>query len=440
MQNSLKSDKIAYAILQRKLKEYINLESEKEAPIIRFEGFSDAWELRKLGEIADVTKLAGFEFTKYVSYKETGEIIALRGLNVKNGRLVLNDVKYIDESDFSKLNRSKLYKNDILFTYVGTVGELAIVQEDDKYYLAPNVARIRINSDATPIFVTQMMNDSNFYRRIIFPLIATSSQPALSMENVRKFDLIMPVELEQQKIGLFFQHLDNTITLHQRKLDKLKQLKQGYLQQLFPQNDEKVPRVRFENFEGNWILRKLSTGMIEYTDRVFIEDDKIYKQISVKNIGEITLRGERLGSKIGRKRQAKVNLDEHPITLIFTRQTVEQGGIGFAPVETNDAIVTENMPTIDIDINVFDKQYLSALFKTMMFRKNIIIPNIEGGTAQIAIHEDDILSSELLFPSIDEQKLIGSFFKNLNHLITLNQSKLDKLKSYKQALLQKMFI
>ena len=98
------------------------------------------------------------------------------------------------------------------------------------------------------------------------------------------------------------------------------------------------------------------------------------------------------------------------------------------------------MPTIDIDINVFDKQYLSALFKTMMFRKNIIIPNIEGGTAQIAIHEDDILSSELLFPSIDEQKLIGSFFKNLNHLITLNQSKLDKLKSYKQALLQKMFI
>ncbi|MBA5938951.1 restriction endonuclease subunit S [Leuconostoc citreum] len=204
-----------------------------KVPELRFEGFTDDWEDRKLGDISDVTKLAGFEFTKYVRYQESGKIIALRGLNVKNGNLVLDDVKYIDDSDFAKLNRSKLYKNDILLTYVGTVGELAIVPEDNKYFLAPNVARIRLQGHVSPMFVCQMMNDSNFYNRIILPLIATSSQPALSMENVRKFQLLMPDYQEQQKMGAFFKQLDNTIALHQRKLNLLKEQKKGFLQKMF---------------------------------------------------------------------------------------------------------------------------------------------------------------------------------------------------------------
>ncbi|MFL2086013.1 restriction endonuclease subunit S [Leuconostoc mesenteroides] len=204
-----------------------------KVPELRFAGFADDWEERKLSDISNVTKLAGFEFTKYVRYQESGKIIALRGLNVKNGKLVLDEVKYIDDSDFSKLNRSKLYKNDILLTYVGTVGELAIVPENDKYYLAPNVARIRLQDHVNSIFVCQMMNDSNFYNRIISPLIATSSQPALSMENVRKFQLLMPDYQEQEKIGSFFKLLDDTIALHQRKLDLLKEQKKGYLQKMF---------------------------------------------------------------------------------------------------------------------------------------------------------------------------------------------------------------
>ena len=94
--------------------------SKANVPKIRFPGFTDPWKQHKLGDISDVTKLAGFEFTEYVTYSDEGTIIALRGLNVKGGKIILDDVKYIDQSDFSKLNRSKLFKNDILFTYVGT--------------------------------------------------------------------------------------------------------------------------------------------------------------------------------------------------------------------------------------------------------------------------------------------------------------------------------
>ena len=97
----------------------------------------------ELGAIATVTKLAGYEFTKYVTYSDEGKIIALRGLNVKNGKIDLTDVKYIDKSDLTKLNRSKLCSGDMLFTYVGTIGQVAVINENDKYYLAPNVALIR---------------------------------------------------------------------------------------------------------------------------------------------------------------------------------------------------------------------------------------------------------------------------------------------------------
>ena len=188
-------------------------------PEIRFKGFTDAWEQRKLGDIADVTKLAGFEFTEHVVYSDTGHTIALRGLNIKNGRIILNDVKYIDGSNFSKLQRSKLYINDIMFTYVGTVGEVAIINENDRYYLAPNVSRIRIKSTDSSKYISHYMRSESFYRTVIFPLISSSSQPALSMENVRKFDINLPRNIdEQHKLAAFFDNIDDLITLHQRKL------------------------------------------------------------------------------------------------------------------------------------------------------------------------------------------------------------------------------
>ena len=190
----------------------------EDVPEIRFKGFTDAWEQRKLGSFADVTKLAGFEFTEHVVYSDSGKIIALRGLNVKEGQLVLNDVKYIDGSNFNKLSRSKLFKNDILFTYVGTVGDVAIIKDNDRFYLAPNVARIRIQSNDSPIFVSHYMRNNNFYRQIILPLIATSSQPALSMGNIRKFELYLPSSREEQdKSAELFESLDKYITLHQRR-------------------------------------------------------------------------------------------------------------------------------------------------------------------------------------------------------------------------------
>lgn len=202
-------------------------------PPLRFPGFTDEWKKITLGEIADVTKLAGYEFTKYVIYEDEGEIIALRGLNCKSGQLVLDDVKYIDHSDLSKLTRSKLYIGDILFTYVGTVGEVAIIDKNDKYYLAPNVSRIRLRPGNCEGFVMQQLSSKKFYNSIVFPLIATSSQPALSMENVRKFVISIPSIKEQNKIAQLLSIIDERIATQNKIIEDLKKLKSAISWRIF---------------------------------------------------------------------------------------------------------------------------------------------------------------------------------------------------------------
>ena len=111
------------------------------------------WRYVELGQIAEITKLAGFEFSKYIEYIEDGEIIAIRAMNVKDGVLDLENIKRIDKKVSDNLTRSKLFRDDIVITYTGSkYGEVAFINEDDKYHLAPNVAKITINKDNNPYF------------------------------------------------------------------------------------------------------------------------------------------------------------------------------------------------------------------------------------------------------------------------------------------------
>lgn len=156
-----------------------------------------------LGEIGKVTKLAGYEFTKYVAYSDVGNTIALRGLNIKNGHLVLDDVKYIDNSDFSKLSRSKLFIDDILFTYVGTVGQVALIDKNDKYYLAPNVALIRVEENSLiPRFLMHYFQSEKFACETA-RLLQNSSMKNLTMEKIRKFQIpIPPLEVQEKIVSI----------------------------------------------------------------------------------------------------------------------------------------------------------------------------------------------------------------------------------------------
>ncbi len=263
-----------------------------------------------------------------------------------------------------------------------------------------------------------MMNDSNFYNRIILPLIATSSQPALSMENVRKFQLLMPDYQEQQKIGSLFKQIDDTIALHQRKLAKLKELKQGYLQKMFPQNGSKFPQLRFTGFADAWEERKLGditkigTGKLDANAMVengkydfYTSGIKKYRiDVPAFEGPSITIAGN--GATVGYMHLADNKFNAYQRTYVLQEFLVDRSFIfseigNKLPKKIKQEARTGNIPYIVMDM-------LTEL--------------------KVSIPQNDI-----------EQKKIGDFFKQLDDTIALHQRKLEKLQELKKGYLQKMF-
>ena len=187
---------------------------------------------KKIGEIASVTKLAGFEFTKYIQYKEQGDIIMLRGLNCKKGHLVLEDIKWIDKETSDLLPRSKLYYGDILMTYAGTIGDVAMVDADDKYHLAPNVAKITLNdkSACNPVFLMHLFMYTNDY---IMTFASVVAQASINMEKIRNFEYYFPPVETQNQFATFVEQTDQSKLAIQQSLDKLELLKKSLMQEYF---------------------------------------------------------------------------------------------------------------------------------------------------------------------------------------------------------------
>ena len=178
----------------------------------------------KLGDISEITKLAGYEFTKYIKYIPDGEIIAVRALNLKNGALVLDDIQRISKEVSETLPRSQLHKNDIVLSYTGTLGECAQIREDGKYHLAPNVCKITPNdSVVNPNFLFQYIRCEKFKQTLI-NYAHGSTQPTVPMSTIRDIPVDIPDDLEKQgKIAAILSALDEKIAINRAINDNLEQ-------------------------------------------------------------------------------------------------------------------------------------------------------------------------------------------------------------------------
>ena len=159
------------------------------------------FEYKEIGDIAEVTKLAGFEFTKHINYKDDGEVIALRALNLRKGEIDLSDIKRIDKDVSDFLVRSKLYKNDIILTYTGNgYGDCAIIEENNKYHLAPNICKITPKADIIePYFLYSYIRSNEFYKTISNHMTG-SSQPTIPMKTIRILKVPVPPKNIQKKV------------------------------------------------------------------------------------------------------------------------------------------------------------------------------------------------------------------------------------------------
>ena len=190
---------------------------------------------RKIGDIASVTKLAGFEFTKYIKYKDIGsigDVIMLRGLNCKRGKLILDDIKWIERETSDLLPRSKLYIGDILITYAGTIGDVALVDEDNKYHLAPNVGKITIIDKLSydPVFLVHLLMYSNKY---IMSFASKVAQASINMQKIRNFEYYFPGFEKQKYFSTFVEQVNKSKVEVQKALDKAQLLFDSLMQKYF---------------------------------------------------------------------------------------------------------------------------------------------------------------------------------------------------------------
>ncbi|QDC99782.1 restriction endonuclease subunit S [Candidatus Methylopumilus planktonicus] len=402
-------------------------------PALRFKNISgkefSIWQKKNLGSIADVTKLAGYEFTKHIVYSDNGNIIALRALNVKDNKLDLTDVKYIDESDFSKLNRSMLIVNDLLFTYIGTIGEVALIVENNRFYLAPNVARIRLDENLLlPSFALQYFNNSDFKKKQINLYIATSSQPALSMENIRKFEINLPSIPEQNKIANFLSAMDEKITQLNQKHGLLNKYKKGAMQKIFSQE------LRFKDGDGNyypqWEKKKLSQIAMCIKDSKDIPNQFFYIDLtSVK-------KGRLLNPIFYNKEEAPASAKKIPAHNDILFQTVR-------PYQKNNLHYKLEGSYIcsTAYAQLRPQEDPNFLFQVIHYDNfvNEVNKRAAGSTYPV-IKEEDLMGIQINMPAKKEQIKIANFLSAIDEKIAVTQSELHLTKQYKQGLLQQMFI
>ena len=390
-------------------------------PPLRFPEFSGEWESIHLGEISDVTKLAGFEFTEYVRYEDEGEIIALRGLNCKNGSLDLNDVKYIDNSVLEKLIRSKLCIGDILFTYVGTVGEVAIIEENDRFYLAPNVSRIRLRDKYNPYFIKHQLYNKRFYNKVVFPLIATSSQPALSMENVRRFKLNIPTIPEQDKIAKFLNLLDLRISTQRKIIEKYESLIRGISNKLL--------------YVDTGIPVRLGDILLEHSERTKVNNQHEVLSSTVKGIFS---QREYFSKDIASENNVGYKII-HLHDVVLSPQNLWMGNINYND-KYDIGIVSPSYKIFSI-AESYDKRFVSALLKTHRALYNYMLVS-EQGASVVRRNLNMEAFEQLVFkmPSIDKQREVGNAISALQSRLELAIRVKTAYEKQKQWLLMGMFI
>ncbi|MDT2822384.1 restriction endonuclease subunit S [Enterococcus devriesei] len=391
------------------------------------------WEQRKLGSLASFSK--GNGYTKK-DLAEKGYPTILYGRLYTQYKTVINTVDtFVKKKDNSVVSEG----NEVIVPASGetsedisraaVVGKSGIILGGDLNIIKPNK---KIDSTFLALTISNGTQQKEMSKRA-----QGKSVVHLHNSDLKQISLLYPNIIEQQKIGTFFKQLDNTITLHQRKLDLLKQLKQAYLQKIFPKNGEDKPEIRFTEFKENWEQRKLGEEVIFYSGLTYSPDNIIDGE------GTLVLRSSNVqNSEVVDADNVYVNPD------IVNSSNVQVGDVivvvrnGSRSLIGKHAVITKEMPNTVIGafmtgIQSDETGFTNVLLDTQQF--NVEIHKNLGATIN-QITTGEFKKMKFYFPDKAKQITIGNFFKIINATITLHQLKIEKLKQLKSAFLQKMFI
>ena len=382
---------------------------DKNIPKRRFKEFenADAWELRKLGEVADIIgggtpSTSNSEFwdgdIDWYTPAEIGEQIYVDGSERKITQLGL------DKSSATLLPANKT----ILFTSRAGIGKTAILRSDAT--TNQGFQSIVVDNNTEPYFIFSMTDK---IKNKAISVASGSTFAEISSRALGQLEFMFPSINEQKAIGTFFSTLDQHITLHQRKLDKLKSVKQAYLSEMFPAEGERVPKRRFPGFTDDWELRKFKDILKTHSFRSYLAGVSENGEYEVIQQGDKPIVGYSDGEPF---------TDYKDVTL-FGDHTVSL----YKP-KSPFFVATDGVKILSADN--FEGDYL---YTTLERYK----PEPQGYKRHFTILKNqDVCFTE----NMEEQQKIGAFFKKIDETITLHQRKLEKLKNLKKALLNELFV
>ena len=380
-----------------------------DIPAIRFKGFSDTWEQRKVSELCSIS---------------TGK---------SNTQDKVEDGMYpfYVRSPIVERSTKYLYDEEAVITVGDGVGTGKVFHYvNGKYDLHQRCYRMYDFTNELNAHYFYHTFSKLFYKRVM-AMTAKTSVDSVRLEMISDMKIPCPNIKEQEKIGAYFNNLDNLITLHQRKYDKLTNVKKSMLEKMFPQNGSNVPEIRFKGFTEAWEQRKLGEiGSVSMCRRIFKEQTSENGEIPFYKIG--TFGGEAdafISRELFEEYKAKYQYPKKGDILISA-----SGSIGRTVVFTgkNEYFQDSNIVWLNHDKHL-DNSFLKCFYSIVKWA------GIEGSTIK-RLYNDNILNTAITLPSVEEQQKIGAYFENLDNLITLHQRELEKLKKLKKACLEKMFV
>ena len=394
---------------------------KSDAPAIRFKGFSDAWEQRKVSDLAEKTYGGGTPTTSNEAYWN-GDIPWIQSSDVVDGKLLgVEPRKWITQDGLNNSAAQLIPGNSIaIITRVG-VGKLAFMP----YSYATSQDFLSLSKlNAEPLFTVYAC-----YKKLQSELNAVqgTSIKGITKDELLAKNIMVPRYAEQQQIGAFFKQLDNLITLHQRKFEKLTNVKKSMLEKMFPQNGSSYPEIRFKGFTDPWEQRKFEE--IAVRSSVICSDDTL-PRVEYEDIVSGT---GRLNKDIYAKQSIKSGIAFHQGDVLYGK---------LRPYLQNWLLPTfDGLAVGDFWVLQPQNADSSFLYRLIQSRQFDEVANQSTGTKMPRADWKLVSKTVFSIPSnISEQAAIGTYFTALDSLITLHQRELEKLQNIKKSMLEKMFV
>jgi len=401
-------------------------------PAIRFAGFTEDWEQRKLGEVGTITT-GNTPSTAVTEYYSDDGIVWVTPTDISK------NITYETEKKLSKLGRQVgrvVPKNTILVTCIASIGKNTMLGNTGSFNqqingLTPNENKYE------PYF---LLTESELWSAQMKKSAAAGTMQIVNRTEFSELKTWIPTLDEQKIIGTYFRNLDNLITLHQRKYEKLTNVKKSMLEKMFPKNGRDVPEIRFKGFTEAWEQRKLGEVVqIERGGSPRPIDDYITDSPNGLNwvkIGDAPAQGHyitKTAEKIRPEGLSKTR-EVHPGDLILSNSM----SFGKPYIMGIDGCIHDGWLLIRDTNSTFDLTFLCHLLGTPQMLDQY--RSLAAGSTVNNLNKELVGNTAVTIPKIDEQRVLGQYLELLDNLITLYQRKLEKLQNIKKSMLEKMFV